>query len=618
MPKKQNPYDDDELVPLSANNSASSSPHDASVSKRSLTRYLAIGLIVMVGCYHLGRFTCMLEHQELLEEGHVESKSSGKSKSKKDEADHAMTPAKIAAARSAGQELLSLLDDYYQHHKGGASHILMGKGGWSKGWFDTLGKREEKMIDTMARALLNPHQSVFKIGLIGSSVAAGHDNCRYDNYPEQLIRTWQSVWNAAGMELQVQNAGQGGGCGDSHKNQVWCVQQNVSPDVDIVHYSWSYFEGNDGRNERESLVRWSHLLAKSPPVHFINVNFDTTCLWEKPDENALLNAYEEYGYNAFCMRYALINSLNRPIDRERPAEDVMFEGNHVGDGFHNYTRYYDSSEPDERRDSLGVILRNWHPGPLGFQIISDALSYTYTKALLAALERIERVMDPKTLQPTKNEEAPDAQWWKERPIVLARDLTPHDPLVCDPKYCTVDEPPKCLNLELPTFGYWGASITPPEDDLNPWKGLPQNWQTWKEGEDIRWHMVSRFEISYYEDQPEKCIFPDHCAGIRAASPQEGRVVFKLPKMEVGMIALCVCCGKEVAQAQILDNPYIEIQFNERILDNSTFDLYPEKKCVRIVNDHSGTVVGSTGHAYLSIRLLEGNTEEVTISHVITL
>lgn len=97
-------------------------------------------------------------------------------------------------------------------------------------------ERTTKLITTMARALLNPHQTKFTIGTIGSSVAAGHDNCHYDSYESQLERTLTPIFAAAKMDLQVQNAGEGGGCGDSHKNQVFCVTQNLSPDVDIVHY----------------------------------------------------------------------------------------------------------------------------------------------------------------------------------------------------------------------------------------------------------------------------------------------------------------------------------------------------------------------------------------------
>jgi len=99
-------------------------------------------------------------------------------------------------------------------------------------------QRTTKLVSTMARAILNPHQSTFKIGTIGSSVAAGHDNCVYDNYENQLERTLTPIFDAANMRMKVENAGEGGSCGDTHQNQVYCITHNVSPDVDIIHYSW--------------------------------------------------------------------------------------------------------------------------------------------------------------------------------------------------------------------------------------------------------------------------------------------------------------------------------------------------------------------------------------------
>ena len=53
-----------------------------------------------------------------------------------------------------------------------------------------------------------------------------------------------------GTEFTVRNAGEGGGCGDDYRNQIFCVQQNVGDDVDVVHYSWSYFE---------QVIDWSSL-----------------------------------------------------------------------------------------------------------------------------------------------------------------------------------------------------------------------------------------------------------------------------------------------------------------------------------------------------------------------
>ena len=640
--------DDAEMVSLMnrKNNTSGNNDNDedSSTNKRTISmKCMAIIVAVMLGCYHLGRWSCMVEHEESsLFQGIVKSKhgddeelqfhqAASESSSSGGGDLHSLTYERLREVRQKCHDLIGMLDQYYSGHKGGPKSVLLGEGGWTNGWnYDvndtnqvrpTLPPREEKIVDTIARALLNPHQDTFIIGTIGSSVAAGHDNCRYDNYEEQLQRLWSPIWEAAGMKLDIQNAGQGGGCGDSHRNQVWCIKQNVSPFVDIIHYSWSYFEaGGGGKPERESLVRWAQLLDKAPPVHKIDVMFETGCMRTDKGEMQLFDAYQEYGYNAFCMRYAILKSQHREVKTKKQGE-VLMEGQHTGDGFHNTTRYGEFETDQDRKDSLGVVLRNWHPGPLGFQVISDAVAYTYSTAMLHALDRIESVVDMKKVmkKPTKalipsNKTAVEANWWKDRPIVLGKHL--RDPIVCDPEYCQVDQPPQCLNFELPTFGWWGASITPADDDLNPWRGDVQKWESWKEDNGPT-KMVNKLEASMYADTPEFCEFPDFCAGIQAKSPDQGRIVFKLPKMEVGMAAVCFCCGKAVAEKQLYNNTFVEVVFNDRLLNHSTFDIFPERKCVRVIKEH-GTSVGDTGHSYLSLRLLEGNKETITISHVITI
>ena len=43
------------------------------------------------------------------------------------------------------------------------------------------------------------------------------------------------------------------------------------------------------------------------------------------------------------------------------------------------------------RGSRPQVFRNWHPGPLGFQVVSDAIAYYYLKAMLKALAMIAEV-----------------------------------------------------------------------------------------------------------------------------------------------------------------------------------------------------------------------------------
>ncbi|KAL7543187.1 hypothetical protein ACHAWF_007333, partial [Thalassiosira exigua] len=164
-------------------------------------------------------------------------------------------------------------------------------------------ERTTKLVETMARAILNPHQDKFIVGTIGSSVAAGHDNCHYDAYESQLERTLAPVFAAADMELEVQNAGEGGGCGDDHQNQVFCITHNLSPDVDIIHYSWTYFEKRNPGVQREQLVRWAQRMHRRPMVHHLVARGKkNTCSGDVIANVELAKRYAIYGYNAFCIQ----------------------------------------------------------------------------------------------------------------------------------------------------------------------------------------------------------------------------------------------------------------------------------------------------------------------------
>ena len=142
----------------------------------------------------------------------------------------------VQNTRKAALTLITMLQEYYGG-KGQAENMMLQS--WLNPWnFENVTGNTgmvDKIVDTMARALVTNDQKEFIIGTIGSSVAAGHDNCNYDSYERQMERTFGPVWEAAGMKLTCQNAGEGGGCGDDFANQVFCIQQNVSPKIDIAH-----------------------------------------------------------------------------------------------------------------------------------------------------------------------------------------------------------------------------------------------------------------------------------------------------------------------------------------------------------------------------------------------
>lgn len=273
----------------------------------------------------------------------------------------------IRAMRTAAQDLIDMLDEYYNGKKQAEKMML---GSWLSPWeFNST----NKLVDTMTRAIVTEDQTEFIIGIIGSSVAGGNGNCHYDNYPNQLDRTLSSMWEAAGMKLVIQNTGNGE-CANSYSNEVYCIRQSVSPATDIVQYTWTLYEsGNTEKalESRESLIRWSQMLQHQPPVHVLNIG-------ELPEnksssEYELAEHYSKYGYNAFYAKSGFDDVVSNTSEYFIPT--------HVGDGYHNTTRYGINETDAVRKDSLGVMMRNWHPGKRTYyRVVNIKVSFSTRKS----------------------------------------------------------------------------------------------------------------------------------------------------------------------------------------------------------------------------------------------
>ncbi len=107
--------------------------------------------------------------------------------------------------------------------------------------------------------------------------------------------------------------------------------------------------------EVESLVRWTQLLPKQPPVHQFIVG--TT----DGKGSQLTTHYAKTGLNSFHMRTAFDNGgHDYASEQNRPTDPFdRFGWGYVGDGYHNTTRYGELETDSVRRDSLGVVMRNW-------------------------------------------------------------------------------------------------------------------------------------------------------------------------------------------------------------------------------------------------------------------
>ena len=79
-----------------------------------------------------------------------------------------------------------------------------------------------------------------------------------------------------------------------------------SPDADIVHYSWTYFEKGGPEVQREQLIRWAQVMPKRPMVHHLVARGKSnTCEGDNRANVELDRHYAPYGYNAFCIQTGL-------------------------------------------------------------------------------------------------------------------------------------------------------------------------------------------------------------------------------------------------------------------------------------------------------------------------
>lgn len=412
----------------------------------------------------------------------------------------------------------------------------------------------------------------FIVGTLGSSVSAGHDGCYYLSYEKQLERMLKPVFQAGGMDYVHRNAGQGGGCGDSHRNQVYCVKNLVGQDVDIVHAVWTYF--GDTKIAFENLVRWSLLLDKSPPVHLYNTGAHdrSTCYEDEP-----FARYRQWGHNGVCLESGL----------ESGGEFHGREWGHVGDGYHPIVRDGENETVQELRDEMGIVYKNWHPGALGHQFVADMFAYAYAGYIIdASLE--------------------------ETPVPPPRVITEVD--LGETLWATPSPLPECTNFETPTYGYAGTKVVGPGDDWNPHKGeVPQGFIEGKgRGSNS---MVPAVFRKYWPE--EKCNYLDTCSHLLATDA--GIQVFRLPQMTTGTIILCGD-GKHASDEMFMNNPSLEVEVDGKILPRANWKgSTPEEKCVTVQGTFGvDSPVPEHGHSYLTLRLTDRPPRPFRLTHVITI
>jgi len=484
----------------------------------------------------------------------------------------------LLAAQKQAQSEIDMLRAYYGKY---TAKVLDGNDGLVFGFAGANGAPSNpesfrRTSDVIARALV--HGETIKLGYIGSSVMCGHDNCYYDSFPAQLERLLNRTFAAAGSGVESRNACQGGTCGDSYENQIFCMQHMIGSDVDFVHYEWTYFEQNEPEQYHELATRFALNLPKSPPMFIFNCD-TTPWAGNKRTNDLLAEAYAKYGANGASLVGGLMAS-------------GVYKGKvwaAVGDGMHDTTRYGASETQQARKESLGVVFRNWHPGPLGLQYVADLAGYLYLRALVDAVDRIKADASPKITWP----KVPPPALELPKPVVIKdRLLLP---------LAMLEEPPGCLTVQLATFGQSTVVVSDnAEDTLNPYhdkvKKLSSSDDAWSLNVNApNMDMVPRAE----RGMGAMCMPPDHCAYfVEPKAAKDTPLVFRLPKMSVGLIVLCGY-GKSGGQAFSLPGA-VSIEFDGAKLDTSHFTVFPQPKCTALQLKFAGPVHDTNGHLYLSI------------------
>jgi len=438
---------------------------------------------------------------------------------------------------------------------------------------------EEQLVDRFLRALL--YDRKFTVGTIGSSVTAGHDNCHYDCYQEQLNRLMQPAFSDAGFEFECLNAGMTGGCGDSFKDQPMCMKHTLGEDVDLVHYSWTYFEHRDVEKYQERFIRWAYKFPKSPLPLILNTGNCNNLLGENRSmwyRKLMYLKYGPLGMNYLCMQGGLWEGGH--YEKGKPG----MEPGKVGDKLHDTTRYGEN-ETAQRKRSLGVVYRNWHPGPLQFQLVADALGWQYSNAILKAIDLILKEEDPKSK-------------WDPYPDKVELEEPSH----CDPAICDTKNPPSCHNAETPTYGAPSVEYLDPSSSDYPYDKETYNWAR---HDDRVTMLIPRDERS----RPE-CQHLDHCGGWwRNGGNDSGWIAFKFNNLETGRIIFC-CQGKQGGKEAVEQGELIVELNNNRVEIEPVMD-----KCVLVQEKFSDPAEASQTHI-LGIFQPKSAKKICTIDHVI--
>jgi len=275
--------------------------------------------------------------------------------------------------------------------------------------------------------LKDPGGKSFTIAALGSSVTAGHGTFSDAAWPAVLERHLQPLWSAFGVRFSVRNHAQG-----SQPPDLWtfqCLPQIVGGDVDVLireSCCWPFETGSDVPNidiaqEEASLgdaalevfLKYAFSLPRRPAMHFLSVSTKQG----HPDPNAFMSLRfgKKSGLNIYIRRFPInaFDAFAKPFDHFPQREKIRHPKDHpelncsetdVGrcpidlerqDGHHKKALFIEKilhEHPEwegalRGRGNLNLMV-NWHPGPLGHEVIGSQIAYYHIKVMEHALQMI--------------------------------------------------------------------------------------------------------------------------------------------------------------------------------------------------------------------------------------
>jgi hypothetical protein len=225
------------------------------------------------------------------------------------------------------------------------------------------------------------------------------------------------------------------------------MPQMAGDDVDIIIREWEYWpftagldgitihkeDANPDAAALELFIRMALLTQKQPAVHFLKMSHAKAGgelgwlnKWVN-DKDGMLHQYSEFALQGF-------DAFGRPFDKLRkrtPAGKRMDNGavepkpcpedglsdvgacpidNEHFDGFHKRARHLGFNEtehPDWKVlvDLMGQkhLFVNWHPAPLGHEVIGHQMAFYYLQLMVKALERLVAADQGGTIELLKSE-----------------------------------------------------------------------------------------------------------------------------------------------------------------------------------------------------------------------